>query len=48
MDPKLALLFALVAAIIALSHLTEENVSRMRRRFAERQWRGFMPGRFKN
>ena len=39
MDPKLAILFMLVATIIALSHLGEENLGRMRRQLVDRRWR---------
>ena len=43
MDPKLGILFILIGAIIALSHLTEENLGRMRRQFMDRRWREFVP-----
>ena len=43
MDPKLAILFMLIGAIIALSHLTEENLGRMRRQFVDRRWREIVP-----
>jgi hypothetical protein len=39
MDPKLTILFALIACVIGLSHLTEENLGRMRRQLAARNWR---------
>jgi hypothetical protein len=39
MDPKLAILFLLVGGVIILSHLSEENLGRMRRQFAARNWR---------
>ena len=39
MDPKLAILFLLVGSVIALSHLSEENLGRMKRQFAARSWR---------
>jgi hypothetical protein len=48
MDPKLAILFFLVSGIVVLSHLSEENVQRMRREFALRRWRQFVPGRRKS
>lgn len=48
MDPKLAILFFLISGIIALSHLTEENVQRMRRQLAMRRWREFVPGQRKS
>ena len=43
MDPKLTILFMLIGAVIALSHLTEENLGRMRRQFVDRRWRKMMP-----
>ena len=45
MDPKLTILFVLIACVILLSHLTEENLGRMRRQFANRRWREFVPSR---
>ncbi len=45
MDPKLTLLFVLIACVIGLSHLTEENLGRMRRQLANRNWRGLVPSR---
>lgn len=39
MDPKLTILFMLIGAVIVLSHLTEENLGRMRRQFVDRRWR---------
>jgi hypothetical protein len=48
MDPKLAILFMLIATVIGLSHLTEENLSRMRRQFMDRNWREFVPMRRKS
>ena len=42
MDHKLALLFMLIGAVVVLSHLTEENVARMRRQLIDRQWRHFV------
>jgi hypothetical protein len=43
MDPKLAILFMLIGAVIGLSHLSEENLGRMRRQFVDRRWREFVP-----
>jgi hypothetical protein len=43
MDPKLTILFMLISAVIALSHLTEENLGRMRRQFVDRRWRKIVP-----
>jgi hypothetical protein len=48
MDPKLAILFMLIAAVIGLSHLSEDNLGRMRRRLVDRPWREFMPQRRKS
>jgi hypothetical protein len=45
MDPKLALLFILIGSVIGLSHLTGENLGRLRRQFAAGRWREFMPKR---
>lgn len=47
MDPKLAILFLLVSAIIALSHLSDENIRRLRRQLVRLQWREFVPSRRK-
>ena len=47
MDPKLTILFMLIGVVIVLSHLTEENIGRMRRQLAQRQWRGIVPSRRK-
>jgi hypothetical protein len=43
MDPKLAILFILIGAVIVLSHLTDENIGRMRQQFVDRRWREFVP-----
>jgi hypothetical protein len=43
MDPKLAILFVLIGAVIGLSHLTDENLGRMRRQLVRRNWREFVP-----
>jgi hypothetical protein len=48
MDPKLTLLFMLIGAVIGLSHLSDENLGRMRRQLVRRRWREFMPGRRKS
>jgi hypothetical protein len=45
MEPKIALLFLLIASVIGLSHLSEEAVERMRRQIGERRWREILPGR---
>jgi hypothetical protein len=47
MDPKLALLFLLIGAVIGLSHLNDDNLGRMRRQLVRRRWRQFVPGRRK-
>lgn len=43
MDPKITLLFVLIATVIGLSYLTEENLGRLRRYLVQRGWRGFVP-----
>ena len=48
MDPKLTMLMLLIATIIGLSHLSDENIGRMRRQIAARRWREFVPGRRKD
>lgn len=45
MDPKIALLFLLIASVIGLSHLSEENISRVRQQLNDLRWREFMPRR---
>ena len=45
MDPKIAILFALIGTIIILSYLTEEKLRRIRRPFTGRGWRQLMPSR---
>jgi hypothetical protein len=45
MDPKLTVLFVLIACVIGMSHLTEENLGRMRRQLVDRSWREFVPSR---
>jgi len=45
MDPKLVILIMLIAAVVALSHLSDENLGRMRRQLATRRWRAFVPSR---
>ena len=45
MDPKLTILFMLIACIIGLSHLGEISFGRMRRLFPTQRLRGIMPGR---
>jgi len=47
MDPKIALLFLLIGSVIGLSHLSDENLRRMRRQLAAMRWREFMPGRLR-
>lgn len=43
MDPKLTILFLLIACVIGLSHLNEESLGRVRRQLAFRRWREIMP-----
>jgi len=45
MDPKITILFMLIGAVIGLSHLSEENLDRLRRQLADWRWREFVPGR---
>ncbi|HEY6023682.1 MAG TPA: hypothetical protein VIV34_05825 [Pseudolabrys sp.] len=45
MDPKIGLLFLLIGTVIVLSHLSEENLNRVRRQLAGRRWREIMPRR---
>ena len=45
MDPKIGLLFLFIGTVIVLSHLSEENLGRVRRQLADRRWREIMPGR---
>ncbi len=47
MDPKLTILFLLIGVVIALSNLTDDRLARLRRQFASRRWREFVPGRRK-
>jgi hypothetical protein len=48
MDPKLAILFVLISAVIGLSHLNDERLHRLRRQFVSGRWREFVPGRRKS
>jgi hypothetical protein len=43
MDPKLTILFLLIGAVIVLSHLSDENLGRMRRQIVRWRWREFVP-----
>lgn len=45
MDPKLTILFMLIACIIGLSHFSEASFGRMRRLLPTARLRGMMPGR---
>jgi hypothetical protein len=42
MDPKLTILFMLIGAVVVLSHLTDENLMRMRRQLVNPRWRNFV------
>ena len=42
MDPKLTMLFVLIGAVIVLSHLTDDNLTRVRRQLIDRRWRNFV------
>lgn len=44
MDPKLAILFMLIACIIGLSHLGDESFGRVRRLLPSQRLRNLMPG----
>ncbi|MBV9260674.1 MAG: hypothetical protein JO205_04825 [Pseudolabrys sp.] len=48
MDPKLTMLFLLIAAIIGLSHLSKEFLARVKGQFAIRRWRELVPARRKS
>ena len=45
MEPKIALFFLLIASVIALSHLNDEVVGRVRRQFGDGRWREILPRR---
>ena len=45
MEPKIALLFLLIACVIGFSHLNNEVVGRMRRQLSEGRWREILPRR---
>jgi hypothetical protein len=45
MDPKLTLLFMLIACIIGLSHLGKESFGGMRRLLPSMRLRDLVPGR---
>ena len=42
MDPKLTMLFVLIGAVVVLSHLTDDNLTRVRRQLVDRHWRNFV------
>lgn len=44
MDSKLAIFALLISTILALANLNEDSVARLRRQFASRRWREFVPG----
>jgi hypothetical protein len=48
MDPKLTLLMLLIGTIIGLSHLNEDNLTRLRRQMVRLTWREIVPGRRKS
>ena len=48
MDPKLAMFFLLIGAIIGLSHLSDDTLTRMRQQFAIKRWRAIVPARRKS
>ena len=43
MDPKLTILFLLFGIIIGLSHLSSENLSKLKRECGGRRWRTNVP-----
>jgi hypothetical protein len=45
MEPKIALLFLLIACVIGLSRLNDEVVGRMRRQLGAGRWREILPRR---
>jgi hypothetical protein len=45
MEPKIALLFFLIASVVGLSHLNDDVVERMRRQLGEGRWREILPRR---
>lgn len=45
MEPKIALLFLLIASVVGLSHLNGDFVGRMRRQLSEGRWREILPRR---
>jgi hypothetical protein len=45
MEPKIALLFLLIASVVGLSHLNDDVLGRMRRQLGERRWREILPRR---
>lgn len=47
MDPKLALMFLLIGAVIGLSYLGNETPDGMRRLLIGRRWRDFLRARRK-
>jgi hypothetical protein len=44
MDPKLTILFMLIASIIGLSHISEASIGRMWRMLSTQGLRGVMQG----
>ena len=48
MDPKLTMLFLLIGAIIGLSHIDYENLTKVKRGFGEQGWRGIVSRRRKS
>jgi hypothetical protein len=45
MEPKIALLFLLIASVVGLSHVNDDVVGRMRRQLSEGRWREILPRR---
>jgi len=45
MEPKIALLFILIASVVGLSRLNDDVVGRIRRQLGEGRWREILPRR---
>jgi hypothetical protein len=48
MDPKLTVLFLLIGSIIGLSHLSCENITKIKSEFYGQRWRGIVPRWYKS
>ena len=45
MDPKIAILFALIGAIVALAHVRDQGLARLKQIVVRRDWREFVSRR---